>query len=150
MPTYLEETFVARAIHTMIRVLDLDRSFDSHRPAFGLEAANRFDFDGFTLVCLRNEENDFEIELTWNDGQEEPYTHGSGYGHVAMCVENCKAEHERFEREGLDSNPVKEFHRNRSFTATARSWPGSSSSRIRTATRSKYSNGTDVVSSDAA
>ena len=108
---------MAKAIHTMIRVLDLDRSIDFYRRAFGLEVANRFDFDGFALVYLRNEENDFEIELTWNDGQEKSYTHGSGYGHVAMCVDDCKAEHERFETEGLNPNPVKEFHRDGSLMA---------------------------------
>ena len=108
---------MAKAIHTMIRVLDLDRSIDFYRRAFALDVTSRFDFDGFALVYLRNEENDFEIELTWNDGQEEPYTHGSGYGHVAMCVDDCHAEHARFEREGLDPNPVKEFHRDGSLMA---------------------------------
>jgi lactoylglutathione lyase len=108
---------VAKAIHTMIRVLDLDRSIDFYQCAFGLDVANRFDFDGFALVYLRNEENDFEIELTWNEGQEEAYTHGDGYGHVAMCVDDCKAEHERFEQEGLRPNPVKEFHRDGALMA---------------------------------
>ena len=108
---------VAKAIHTMIRVLDLDRSIDFYRRAFGLDIADRFDFDGFTLVYLRNEENDFELELTWNQGQEESYTHGDGYGHVAMCVDDCKAEHERFEGEGFRPNPVKEFHRDGALMA---------------------------------
>ena len=108
---------MAKAIHTMIRVLDLDRSIDFYRRAFGLDVADRFDFEGFTLVYLRNRENDFEIELTWNEGREESYTHGSGYGHVAMCVDDCKAEHERFEREGLNPNPVKEFHRDGTLMA---------------------------------
>ena len=108
---------LAKAIHTMTRVLDLDRSIDFYRRGFGLEVANRFDFDGFSLVYLRNEENDFEIELTWNDGEEEPYTHGTGYGHVAMCVDDCEAEYVRFEQEGLNPNPVKEFHRDGALMA---------------------------------
>ena len=115
---------MAKAIHTMIRVLDLDRSIDFYRRAFGLDVADRFDFDGFTLVYLRNEENDFELELTWNEGQEEGYTHGSGYGHVAMCVGDCKAEHERFEREGLEPEPGEGVPPRRRT-----SWPGSSSCR---------------------
>ena len=102
---------VATAIHTMIRVLDLDRSVDFYRRAFGLEVADRFDFDDFTLAYLRNPENDFEVELTWNHGQQDGYTHGSGYGHVAMCVDDCAAERERFEAEGFNPDPVKEFHR---------------------------------------
>jgi len=102
---------MAKAIHTMIRVLDLDRSIDFYDKAFGLEPADRFDFDGFALVYLRNHENDFEIELTWNEGQDEPYTHGSGYGHVAVCVDDARAEHRRFVELGLEPNDVKEFHR---------------------------------------
>ena len=74
-----------KAIHTMIRVLDLDRSIDFYGKAFGLGVADNFDFDGFALVYLRNDEADFEIELTLNKVRTEPYTHGDGYGHVA-CV----------------------------------------------------------------
>ena len=101
----------------MVRVLDLDRSIGFYQRAFSLEIADRFDIDGFTLVCLRNDENDFEIELTWNHDEEEAYTHGSDDGHVAMCVNDCKAEHERFEREGPNPHPVKEFHRDGSLMA---------------------------------
>ena len=41
----------------------------------------------------------------------EAYTHGTGYGHVALCVDDVEAEHSRFEKLGLAPNPVKEFHR---------------------------------------
>ena len=102
---------MAKAIHSMIRVLDLDRSIDFYDRAFGLKVANRFDFDGFALVYLRNDENDFEIELTLNKDRKEPYTHGDGYGHVAVCVDDVKAEHARFQSIGLAPNDVKEFHR---------------------------------------
>ena len=108
---------MAKAIHTMIRVRDLDRSIEFYDRAFGLKVADRFDFDGFTLVYLRNDENDFEIELTWNEGQEEPYSHGTGYGHVAVCVDDARAEHARFESAGLAPNDVKEFKRDGSLMA---------------------------------
>ena len=98
---------MAKAIHTMIRVLDLDRSIDFYQRAFGLQVAARMDFDDFTLAYLRNEESDFEIELTWNKDQKEPYIHGDGYGHLAVCVEDLQEEHSRFEAEGLNPNPVK-------------------------------------------
>lgn len=98
---------MAKAIHSMIRVLDLDRSIDFYQRAFGLQVAARMDFDDFTLAYLRNEESDFEIELTWNKGKETPYTHGDGYGHLAVCVEDLEEEHSRFAAEGLNPNPVK-------------------------------------------
>jgi lactoylglutathione lyase len=102
---------MAKAIHMMVRVLDEARSRDFYARAFGLEAADRFEFDGFTLVYLRNPENDFEVELTVNHGRTEPYAHGDGYGHLAVAVDDVDHERARFEREGLKPTPVKEFHR---------------------------------------
>ena len=102
---------MAKAIHTMIRVLDEAKAVDFYRRAFGLEIADRFGFDGFTLVYMRDPEADFEVELTINHDRKEPYTHGDGYGHLAVAVDDLEAEHARFEREGLKPNPIKEFHR---------------------------------------
>ena len=103
---------MAKAIHTMIRVFDLDKAVSFYDKAFGLNVADKFDFDDFTLVYLRNDENDFEIELTLNKGQTEPYTHGDGYGHIAVCVGDCHAEHTRMTELGFKPNDVKEFNRN--------------------------------------
>lgn len=108
---------MAKAIHMMIRVLDEGRSVDFYRSAFDLDVADRFEFDGFTLVYLKNAENDFEVELTINHGQTEPYTHGSGYGHLAVSVDDAEAEHERLEQLGLEPTPVKEFHRDGALMA---------------------------------
>ena len=102
---------MAKIIHAMIRVLDEQRSVGFYRRAFGLEIADRYAFDGFTLVYLRNPEADFEVELTINHDRTEPYTHGDGYGHVAFAVEDLAAEHARFETQGLAPEPIKEFHR---------------------------------------
>ena len=102
---------MAKAIHTMIRVVDLDKAVSFYDKAFDLKVADKFDFDDFTLVYLRNDENDFEIELTLNKGQTEPYTHGDGYGHIAVCVDDCHAEHSRMTKLGFKPNDVKEFNR---------------------------------------
>ena len=108
---------MAKVIHSMIRVRDLDASMKFYETAFGLKSADRFDFDGFTLVYLRNPENDFEIELTWNHGRAEPYTHGDGYGHVAVAVPDLDGEHRRFAERGLNPNPIKEFNRDGALMA---------------------------------
>lgn len=102
---------MAKAIHSMVRVLDENRSVDFYRKAFGLEIADRYPFDGFTLVYMRNAANEFELELTVNNDQKEPYSLGNGYGHIAFAVDDLDAEHKRFEREGLSPLPIKEFHR---------------------------------------
>lgn len=92
---------VAKAIHAMIRVLDEERSVRFYRTAFGLTVADRFDFDAFTLVYLRNGEADFEIELTVNKDRAGPYDLGDGYGHIAFAVGDVDAEHARLTEAGL-------------------------------------------------
>ncbi len=101
----------AKAIHSMIRVLDEARSVDFYTRGFGLAVADRFAFDGFTLVYLRNSAADFELELTINHDRTKPYEPGDGYGHIAFAVEDLAAEHARFEREGLKPLAIKEFFR---------------------------------------
>ena len=103
---------MAKAIHTMIRVLDVGKSIEFYKNALHLKVSDHYDFDDFVLVYLRNDENDFEIELTLNKGREEPYTHGDGYGHIAVCVDDAQSEHDRFADLGLAPTDVKEFHRN--------------------------------------
>ncbi|ANQ84394.1 VOC family protein [Azoarcus olearius] len=98
-----------KLIHTMIRVLDLDKSLAFYRDALGLEEAYRLDFPDFALAYLRNAENDFELELTLNKGRSEAYTHGSGYGHIAVCVDDVEAEHRRLAGLGLGPTDVKRF-----------------------------------------
>ncbi len=108
---------MAKAIHMMIRVLDEARSVAFYETAFGLTVADRFGFDTFTLVYLRNAEADFEVELTINHGRTEPYALGDGYGHVAFAVADLDAEHARFAAAGLNPNPIKEFMRDGALMA---------------------------------
>ena len=100
---------MAKAIHSMIRVLDEARSVAFYRAAFGLEVADRLDFEGFTLVYMSNAETGFELELTVNKGRSDPYDLGDGYGHLAVSVEDLAAEHARFEREGLGPRKLVDF-----------------------------------------
>ena len=107
----------AKAIHMMIRVLDEARSVAFYQRAFGLDIADRFGFEGFTLVYLRNTAADFEIELTINHDRKEPYNLGDGYGHIAVAVDDLASTHARFEHDGLKPTPVKEFFRDGALLA---------------------------------
>ena len=100
---------MAKAIHSMIRVLDEARSVEFYDKAFGLKVAERLDFPDFTLVYLSNAETEFELELTVNKGQSGPYDLGNGYGHLAVSVDNLDAEHARFEAEGLKPRKLVDF-----------------------------------------
>jgi lactoylglutathione lyase len=100
---------LAKAIHSMIRVLDEARSVAFYDQAFGLKVETRLDFETFTLVYLRNAEADFEVELTVNKGRTEPYNLGDGYGHLAVVVEDLDAEHARLTEAGLGPRKLVEF-----------------------------------------
>ena len=100
---------MAKAIHSMIRVLDETRSVDFYKTAFGLDIADRLDFESFTLVYLRNADADFEVELTINKDRTEPYDLGDGYGHIAFCVDDVDAEHARITEAGLNPRKLVDF-----------------------------------------
>lgn len=100
---------MAKLIHSMIRVRDEKRSLDFYRTAFGLEVAERLDFEGFTLIYLSNSESGFELELTVNKDRDAPYHLGDGYGHLAVSVSDLAAEHERLNKAGLAPKDLKEL-----------------------------------------
>ncbi|MFI0848554.1 VOC family protein [Mesorhizobium sp. IMUNJ 23232] len=102
---------MAKAIHSMIRVLDEARSVSFYKNAFALDVEDRLDFETFTLIYLRNAEADFEVELTVNKGRTEPYALGDGYGHIAVVVDDLDAEHARFEATGLNPRKIVEFNK---------------------------------------
>jgi len=102
---------MAKLIHTMIRVLDLDKSMRFYGDVLGLKESHRLDFPDFALVYLRNDETDVEIELTLNKGRTEPYTHGTGYGHVGVVVADVAATQAELTAKGYEPGAVKEFKR---------------------------------------
>ncbi|WP_027487893.1 VOC family protein [Allorhizobium undicola] len=102
---------MAKAIHSMIRVIDEARAVDFYGKAFDLAVAERLDFETFTLVYLSNGESDFELELTINKGRQEPYAPGDGYGHFAVSVADLDKEHARLSALGLEPGKIVDFHR---------------------------------------
>jgi lactoylglutathione lyase len=100
---------MAKAAHSMVRVLDEARSTAFYCQAFGLEVADRLDFPNFTLVYLRNGEADFEVELTINKDRTAPYELGDGYGHIAFVTDDLDAEHARFKALGFTPRDIVEF-----------------------------------------
>lgn len=100
---------MAKAIHSMIRVLDEARSVAFYDQVFGLKVADRLDFESFTLVYLSNAETGFELELTINKGRTEPYNLGDGYGHLAFSVDDVAAEHTRLTDAGLAPRKLVDF-----------------------------------------
>lgn len=100
---------MAKAIHSMIRILNEPRSVAFYDTAFGLKVADRLDFDSFTLIYLSNPEQGFELELTLNKDRTDPYNLGDGYGHFAVSVEDVDAEHARMTGAGLAPRKLVDF-----------------------------------------
>ena len=100
---------MAKIIHSMIRVLDLERSINFYKDVLNMKVVKSLDFSDFSLVYLRNNEADFEIELTLNKGRVEPYSMGDGYGHIAIVVDNLEQKHEILDKMGYLPLPIKQF-----------------------------------------
>ena len=77
-----------RVLHTMIRVLDLERSLDFYTRILGMKLLRKKDYPGgeFTLafVGYGDEQSQSVIELTHNWGRKEPYELGDAFGHIAI------------------------------------------------------------------
>lgn len=68
-------------IHTMIRVIDEERSLAFHGAlGFSEIGRQRVGGDTATVIFLPLPGDRGRLELTVNDGRTEPYTHGEGFG----------------------------------------------------------------------
>jgi lactoylglutathione lyase len=83
-----------RLLHTMLRVGDLERSIAFYTEVLGMRLLRRKDYPGgrFTLafVGYGDEADTAVLELTHN-WDIPSYEIGSGYGHIAIGVDNIVA-----------------------------------------------------------
>ena len=86
---------MSRYLHTMIRVMDLDKSVAFYTNLMGMKEIRRSEVTGgrYTLVFLGYAANpeQAEIELTHNWDQTTPYEVGTGFGHLAVGVPDVAA-----------------------------------------------------------
>lgn len=81
-----------RILHTMVRVVDLDKSIDFYTNIFGMKLLRRKDYpEGkFTLafVGYGDEKSNTVIELTHN-WETKSYELGNAFGHIAIAVDDA-------------------------------------------------------------
>jgi lactoylglutathione lyase len=94
-----------RFLHSMIRVRDLDAALHFYCDLLGLKEVRRTEHEAgrFTLVFLETgaEGDHAQIELTYNWDQEEPYTSGRNFGHLAFAVDDIYEACEKLQRGGV-------------------------------------------------
>jgi len=76
-----------KVVHTCIRVRDVDASVRFYE-ALGFERRGKLQFESAYNVYMGLLGDGDTLELTVNEGREEPYDLGDGYNHVAVTVED--------------------------------------------------------------
>lgn len=94
----------ARVLHTMIRVRNVDASLRFYCDGLGMTLLDRYDFEQGRFSILFLSYGDYDdggaLELTYNWDTENDYSHGSGYGHVAIGVPDIDDVYKRLESYG--------------------------------------------------
>lgn len=94
--------------HTCYRVADLKKSIEFYTNAFDFTVKRERDFPEhkFTLVYLTLPGDDYELELTYNYDHG-PYELGTGYGHIAISVEDVEGLHAKHKEAGYEVTDLK-------------------------------------------
>ena len=81
-----------RIVHTMLRVGDMQRSVDFYTRLMGMRILRYVERPeekyALTFLGYGEESNSSVLELTYNEGIK-GYDLGSGYGHIAIAVQDC-------------------------------------------------------------
>jgi lactoylglutathione lyase len=79
---------MSELIHTCYRILEIDRSVEFYGK-LGFEELARLPIRDEAVNVFMGLPNDgARLELTWNKDQDGPYEIGTGYGHIALTVDD--------------------------------------------------------------
>ena len=92
-----------KILHTMIRVKDIEKSLKFYLDFIGLHVTKKKRLDDCWLYFLTDEQENCEIELTYND--ETPkngYELGTGFGHFAFSVNSFEEVEKKMKEFGYE------------------------------------------------
>jgi lactoylglutathione lyase len=93
---------VSELIHTCYRITDIDRSV-SFYTKLGFEERFRLPIRDEAINVFMGLPGDGDrLELTWNKDQDGPYDVGTGYGHIALTVDDLDGALERLASDGIE------------------------------------------------
>ena len=90
-------------LHTMTRIQNLEAALDFFVNKLGLIEIHRSENPAgkYTNIFVATEEGEPSLELTYNWDQEEPYSVGRNFGHVAYSVKNIYDYCEGLQQKGV-------------------------------------------------
>lgn len=99
---------VQKMAHTCYRVKNLEESLAFYQNAFDFSISRLRDFPEhkFTLAYLTLPNETYELELTYNYDHG-PYEIGTGYGHIAIAVDNLEELHAKHVESGYNVTDLK-------------------------------------------
>jgi lactoylglutathione lyase len=99
----------SRILHSMLRVANLDRALEFYCGKLGMNVLARYDVEAgeFSIVFLSfgtsYDEGAIELTHNWDSpANQSGYTHGNGYGHIAIGVPDLPGTCERLQDAGVE------------------------------------------------
>src|SRR5207245_2577004 len=93
---------VSELIHTCYRIFEVDRSVEFYEK-LGFRELGRLPIrDEAINVFMGLPDDGARLELTWNKDQSEPYDIGTGYGHIAVTVDDIDGTLEQLKTVGIE------------------------------------------------
>ena len=91
-----------KMVHENFNVTDIERSLDFYEKALGLKECRRKTADdgSYIIVFIKNDESEFELELTWLAEHPQKYDLGEEECHLAFHVDDFDAAHKLHEEMG--------------------------------------------------
>ena len=93
---------MSELVHTCYRILDIDRSVAFYEKLGFEEVARKPIRDEAVNVFMGLPGDGARLELTWNKDRDEPYDVGTGYGHIALAVDDLDGALERLSADGIE------------------------------------------------
>ncbi len=92
-----------KILHTMIRVKDIEKSLKFYQDFIGLHITKKKRLDDCWLYFLTDEQENCEIELTYNDETpQNGYELGTGFGHFAFAIDSFEEVEKKMKEFGYE------------------------------------------------
>lgn len=86
---------IFKMVHTNLNVLNLERAIAFYEKALGMKVRKRkkAEDNSFELAFLSDQDNRYELELTWLRDHEKPYELGDNESHICFRTDDYEAAH---------------------------------------------------------